>query len=126
MPSSVMAPSLAGVRWTCWGALDCTLRTFAMLAATLRPEYSLAAVWQCGSSAVGILHAGSNNNGQTTVPSGLSDVIQITAGNRHSCALRREGTIACWGELVARHLASNQVLSMSGTGSAIGLSEVCG
>jgi len=33
----------------------------------------------------------------TTVPSGLSSVIQVTAGQVHTCALVQNGTISCWG-----------------------------
>jgi alpha-tubulin suppressor-like RCC1 family protein len=29
---------------------------------------------------------------------GLHDVVQTAVGNHHACALRRDGTVACWGD----------------------------
>jgi hypothetical protein len=40
---------------------------------------------------------GWNEDGQTSVPSGLNDVIAIAAGNAHSLALREDGTVVAWG-----------------------------
>jgi len=40
---------------------------------------------------------GSNTDGQTEVPSGLTDVVQISAGYDHSLALKRDGTVVAWG-----------------------------
>ncbi len=40
---------------------------------------------------------GNNSNGQTTIPSGLSDVVAIAAGQRHSLALLSNGTVISWG-----------------------------
>ena len=36
--------------------------------------------------------------GQTTVPSGLTGVTQISAGNIHTCARKGDGTATCWGD----------------------------
>jgi hypothetical protein len=36
-------------------------------------------------------------NGQTNVPAGLSDVVQVAAGGSHSLALRSNGTVVAWG-----------------------------
>src|SRR5207244_3989739 len=36
-------------------------------------------------------------NGQTNVPSGLSNVVAIAAGGMHSLAVKNDGTIAAWG-----------------------------
>lgn len=42
---------------------------------------------------------GYNNNGQTTVPAGLTNVQAIAAGADHSVALRSDGTVLAWGGL---------------------------
>jgi hypothetical protein len=44
--------------------------------------------WGCGA---GLDH------GQCSVPSGLSGVTAIAAGNAHSLALKRDGTVVAWG-----------------------------
>lgn len=42
---------------------------------------------------------GKNSFGQSTVPEGLDDVIDVAAGNfRHSLALRANGTVVAWGD----------------------------
>jgi hypothetical protein len=40
---------------------------------------------------------GRNDQGQTTVPAGLSGIIAIAAGSRHSLALKADGTAVAWG-----------------------------
>ena len=40
---------------------------------------------------------GRNNFGQTNVPSGLVNVVQIAAGYTHSVALKADGTVVAWG-----------------------------
>ena len=40
---------------------------------------------------------GSNANGQTNVPAGLSNVVDIAAGIQHSMALMSNGTVVAWG-----------------------------
>ena len=39
---------------------------------------------------------GSNEDGQTVVPSG--SFTQISAGDSHSCGLRSDGSVVCWGD----------------------------
>ena len=46
----------------------------------------------------------SNSGGQINVPSELSDVIAIEAGNYHSLALKSDGTIVGWGMNVYEQL----------------------
>ncbi|MCB9804469.1 hypothetical protein H6769_02305 [Candidatus Peribacteria bacterium] len=41
---------------------------------------------------------GDNNQSQTDIPLGLSDVVQISVGYGHSCALKSDGTVECWGD----------------------------
>ena len=40
---------------------------------------------------------GSNLEGQTNVPAGLSGVTAISAGNKHNLALQNDGTVVAWG-----------------------------
>ena len=40
---------------------------------------------------------GANGAGQSTVPSGLSNVVAISAGSAHSVALKSNGTVIAWG-----------------------------
>ena len=40
---------------------------------------------------------GRNDYGQTTIPSGLSNVVAIAAGGLHSLALTAEGRVVGWG-----------------------------
>lgn len=40
---------------------------------------------------------GSNLNGKSAVPSGLSGVVQVATGDFHSCAAKEDGTVTCWG-----------------------------
>ncbi len=40
---------------------------------------------------------GSNNTGESEVPAGLTDVIDIAVGGDHSLALREGGTVVAWG-----------------------------
>ncbi|MEO6995369.1 MAG: MBG domain-containing protein [Lacunisphaera sp.] len=41
---------------------------------------------------------GLNNVGQLSIPNGLTDAVAIAAGEYHSLALRRDGTVVTWGE----------------------------
>ena len=41
---------------------------------------------------------GYNGQGQTNVPSGLTNVVAVAAGLDHSLALRRDGTVIAWGD----------------------------
>ena len=40
---------------------------------------------------------GNNGNGQTNVPVGLTNVVDVAAGGYHSLALKSDGTIVTWG-----------------------------
>jgi alpha-tubulin suppressor-like RCC1 family protein len=42
---------------------------------------------------------GGNFDGQTTIPSGLSNVVAIAAGGHHSLALKEGGTVAGGGTI---------------------------
>jgi hypothetical protein len=43
---------------------------------------------------------GMNDDGQATVPEGLSGVTEIAAGSAHSLALKADGTVVAWGDNV--------------------------
>lgn len=57
--------------------------------------YAGAALAQTGDDAV--VAWGSNEDGQTNVPSELGSVKAISAGNYHSLALKEDGTVVAWG-----------------------------
>src|SRR5260221_6685978 len=40
---------------------------------------------------------GDNDIGESTVPSGLSNVVAMAAGQAHSLALKSDGTVVAWG-----------------------------
>jgi alpha-tubulin suppressor-like RCC1 family protein len=46
----------------------------------------------------------------TKIP-GLTNIVQISAGGRHSCALRRDGTVWCWGENLTGQVTGNETLA---------------
>ena len=50
-----------------------------------------------GDYASSVVAWGYNDYGQTTVPAGLADVVQVGAGAYHTVALRRDGTVVAWG-----------------------------
>jgi sugar lactone lactonase YvrE len=50
------------------------------------------------NSGGGVVGWGVNTTGQTTIPSGLSNAVQVTAGTYHAAALRSDGTVVAWGD----------------------------
>lgn len=56
-------------------------------------EASIEAAAQFGA----VVAWGENSFGQASVPSGLTDVVAISAGHSHASALRRDGTVVAWG-----------------------------
>ena len=57
---------------------------------SIPPAYAAGEITAWGDNSYG-------QNGQTNVPSGLSNVVAIAAGDAYSLALRADGTIAAWG-----------------------------
>jgi hypothetical protein len=45
-----------------------------------------------------VLAFGDNTYGQCSVPTGLTNVVAISAGNRHSMAVKSDGTVVAWGD----------------------------
>ncbi len=61
----------------------------------------LIGIFYCNSASSAqvktIVAWGSNSDGETNVPSGLSDVVQVDAGFSYSVALKSNGTVVVWG-----------------------------
>jgi alpha-tubulin suppressor-like RCC1 family protein len=65
---------------------------FAQVPPERRPAGTVVA-WGAG----GPDQSGPPHYGQSTVPEGLHDVVDIAAGSAHNLALRRDGTVVAWG-----------------------------
>lgn len=86
----VPVPGLTAVR-------DITAGTYHTCAAL---QNGTVKCW--GSNEDGQIGLGNNNDDEivdpTDVEGGLGDATAVAAGDEHTCALRRNGTVACWGE----------------------------
>jgi hypothetical protein len=77
---------------------------------------------------------GANNDGQISVPAGLTDVVAISAAYRSSAALRRDGTVVVWGsnpngqltppptvvDIVSISMGPGHCLALKSNGTVIG------
>lgn len=59
---------------------------------------------------------GTNDCGQATVPEGLTNVIEVAVGRRHSVALTADGTVVTWGDNT-----SGQLNIPEGLGRVVGI-----
>jgi alpha-tubulin suppressor-like RCC1 family protein len=56
---------------------------------------------------------GSNQYGESSVPSNLNDVVAIAAGGKHSVALQADGTVRSWGSLTKIPINLEPVVSIA-------------
>jgi len=81
----------------------------ALRAGSKKPDLAHAGGFMCAATSMGnVLCWGTNSTGQlgdgtrderstpTFVP-GISDAIEVAAGDAHACVLRRSGGVSCWG-----------------------------
>ncbi len=79
-------------------AKDFAQRRAAWTAAKMRRLDFKAERRQPALAIPGTIHAwGRNGDGQSTIPSGLTNVVSIAAGYSHTIALRSDGTVYAWG-----------------------------
>ena len=64
---------------------------------------------------------GDNRGGQTSVPAGLGNVVQIAASGYHSLALKSDGTVVAWGGYDAPAGLNNVVQIAAGSGYNLAL-----
>jgi alpha-tubulin suppressor-like RCC1 family protein len=88
-----LVPGLSATSIAIGGDHDCALRTDATVAC-----------W--GANDKGQLGDGTTSSSATplTVIGGLTNVIAVAAGPSHSCAVKADGTVWCWGSNVAGQL----------------------
>ncbi len=73
--------------------------------------------WVSSPAASSTVAWGNNNNFQSTIPSGLSNVTLVAAGTIHSLALRADGTVAGWGDNL---FGQTNVTGLSGVAAIAG------
>ena len=84
----------------CWGEAPGQSRTYEVWgvpALAGAAEIAAGGADVCGRVAAGVVCVAFATR-ERRVIAGLDDAIQLTVGQRHACALRRGGTVACWGE----------------------------
>jgi len=74
---------------------------------------------------LGATCTGTDCNARPLAVAGLTGVTQLALGNRHSCALRSDGTVACWGDNASGELGLGTVeTAMAAPASVPGLTGV--
>lgn len=76
---------------TCWG-MQCDAATHRCFSCSVR---------RLGSKPVSLASAGDGQYGSIAVPSGLSRVTDLATGAFHSCAVKQDGTVTCWGAVLS-------------------------
>ena len=80
-----------------------------------------------GLNEVGELGNGAVVDGPTTTPQdviGLTGVVQLSLGDFFSCALIKDGTVACWGMNARGQLGDGTTTDRSVPGPVVGLNDV--
>jgi alpha-tubulin suppressor-like RCC1 family protein len=79
-----------------------------------------------GANRVGQLGDGTTarRRPEPRVVGGVTDAVFITAGDEHTCAVRRDGTVLCWGLGTHGELGDGQRVSRATPGPVRGLGEV--
>lgn len=54
---------------------------------------------------------------------GLDGVEQIELGEHHSCAVRKDGSAACWGHNYAGQLGDGKKVNLSGAATVVGVAD---
>ena len=73
-----------------------------------------------GSGADGRLGTGStraNPSGGAVPAAGITDAVQVSTGLTRTCALRKDGSVACWGKLTSR-VSTSSPIAMEGISDA--------
>jgi alpha-tubulin suppressor-like RCC1 family protein len=79
-------------------ALQIRAPQHALVIPSTTPQVSAGDLHTCALKTDGtVVCWGDNEDGETTVPAGLTSVAQLSAGSIHTCALKTDGTVACWG-----------------------------
>ncbi len=79
---------------------ELTYYSRALTASEVQGLYNAGAAGKCvlPPLATLVIAWGQTDAGQCNVPAGLSNVVAVAAGDRHSLALRSDGTIVGWGD----------------------------
>jgi alpha-tubulin suppressor-like RCC1 family protein len=71
---------------------------------------------------------GNNSQGQLNIPTGLENVVSISAGGNHNLAIKSDGTVVAWGDFASGQTAvpdtlSNVVAVSAGGAHSLALKE---
>ncbi|RYG34915.1 hypothetical protein EON81_14230 [bacterium] len=106
----------------------------------IAPVLALVCLAALGAAQSSVTGWGRNANGETSVPSGLTDVVQIAAGEHHVLALKSDGTVVAWGlnaagqatvpagltGVVKVAASGNHSLALKSNGTVVGWGQMAG